>query len=307
MENYYKILGLSPDANLQEVKKAYRRLALKYHPDLQSGNEDYFKKIVEAYEMIRSHIDSRSSRREMSPEELVRFYELLKAAAEEKAKQKAFARAARVRAKKIEDQNRAYSIAVYSLIGILVLAFFSYKSYFWFNDYQINRNPAETMAKVVGIENHRVVYTFEVEDEVYEERAYVKGSGVIMYASNGMPLKLGDEFVLRYRKDKPGYHDLNTYSVASHTFNRYIDLASAAILQYSYNKMEEEPDLIKKVEARCMAYLIYQKFGIEGLASCYHFDTHPFDHFKDNSLSWYFFWDKDEVKEIREACRIRKA
>ncbi|WP_210758320.1 J domain-containing protein [Croceimicrobium hydrocarbonivorans] len=307
MENYFKILGLSPDADLQEVKKAYRRLALKYHPDLQSGNEEHFKKIVEAYEMIRSHIKSRSSRREMSPEELLRFYELLKAAAEEKAKQKAFERAARVRAKKIEDQNRAYSLAVYSLIGIVVLAFFSYKSYFWIIDYEIDSNPAQTMAKVVGIENHRVVYQFVVGDEVYEERAYVKGSGIKMYAANGMPLKIGDQFVLRYRKDDPYFHDLNTYSVASHTFNRYIDLASEAILQYSYNKMEEEPNLIKKVEARCMAYLIYQKFGIEGLASCYHFDTHPFDHFKDNSLSWYFFWDKDEVREIREACRIPQA
>ncbi|HBU68890.1 MAG TPA: molecular chaperone DnaJ [Elusimicrobia bacterium] len=53
--DYYEILGISKNASPDEVKAAYRQLALKYHPDKNSGNkeaEEKFKEINEAYEMI---------------------------------------------------------------------------------------------------------------------------------------------------------------------------------------------------------------------------------------------------------------
>jgi len=51
-EDYYKILGVKEDASSGEIKKAYRKLALKYHPDKNPGDkkaEERFKKISEAY------------------------------------------------------------------------------------------------------------------------------------------------------------------------------------------------------------------------------------------------------------------
>ncbi len=54
-EDYYRLLGVSPDAGKEEIKKAYRRLALKYHPDRNPGNpeaEEMFKKISEAYAVL---------------------------------------------------------------------------------------------------------------------------------------------------------------------------------------------------------------------------------------------------------------
>lgn len=54
--DYYEILGVSPDASLNEIKKAYRRLALKWHPDRHSDGkkeaEERFKEINEAYEIL---------------------------------------------------------------------------------------------------------------------------------------------------------------------------------------------------------------------------------------------------------------
>ncbi|MBI2026239.1 MAG: molecular chaperone DnaJ [Deltaproteobacteria bacterium] len=53
--DYYDILGISKNAPADEIKKAYRKLALKYHPDRNPGNkeaEEHFKEVSEAYEML---------------------------------------------------------------------------------------------------------------------------------------------------------------------------------------------------------------------------------------------------------------
>lgn len=55
-KDYYEILGVDRKASLEEIKKAYRNLAKKYHPDLNPNNrkeaEEKFKEIAEAYEVL---------------------------------------------------------------------------------------------------------------------------------------------------------------------------------------------------------------------------------------------------------------
>ena len=54
--DYYEVLGIEKNANEQELKQAYRKLALKYHPDKNKGNseaEEKFKEATEAYEILR--------------------------------------------------------------------------------------------------------------------------------------------------------------------------------------------------------------------------------------------------------------
>lgn len=56
MSDYYETLGISRDAELDDVKKAYRRLAMEHHPDRNKGSkeaEERFKSITEAYEVLR--------------------------------------------------------------------------------------------------------------------------------------------------------------------------------------------------------------------------------------------------------------
>jgi curved DNA-binding protein len=54
-KDYYQILGVGRDASEEAIKKAYRRLARKYHPDVskESGAEEHFKEVSEAYEVLR--------------------------------------------------------------------------------------------------------------------------------------------------------------------------------------------------------------------------------------------------------------
>jgi DnaJ-class molecular chaperone len=55
-EDYYKLLGISKGASADEIKKAYRKQAVKYHPDKNPGNkeaEEKFKEISQAYEVLK--------------------------------------------------------------------------------------------------------------------------------------------------------------------------------------------------------------------------------------------------------------
>jgi molecular chaperone DnaJ len=53
-EDYYKILEVNKDSDIENIKKAYKRLALKWHPDKNKSPEaeEMFKKIGEAYDVL---------------------------------------------------------------------------------------------------------------------------------------------------------------------------------------------------------------------------------------------------------------
>lgn len=53
-KNYYEILGVSVDSTNAEIKSAYRKLARKYHPDINKDEDaiSIFKNITEAYEVL---------------------------------------------------------------------------------------------------------------------------------------------------------------------------------------------------------------------------------------------------------------
>ena len=60
----YSVLGVSRDASMDEIKKAYRKLSRKYHPDANINNpnkeqaEEMFKQVQQAYDQIRRVSDT---------------------------------------------------------------------------------------------------------------------------------------------------------------------------------------------------------------------------------------------------------
>src|SRR5690242_2711334 len=51
--DYYEVLGVPKNASADEIKKAFRRLAVQHHPDKEGGDETKFKEINEAYEVLK--------------------------------------------------------------------------------------------------------------------------------------------------------------------------------------------------------------------------------------------------------------
>jgi curved DNA-binding protein CbpA len=76
MPSYYEILGVGPEASLDEIKRSFRSLAMRHHPDKNKNSEESrlrFMKIVEAYEVLsdansRRTYDGTSRISETSPD-----------------------------------------------------------------------------------------------------------------------------------------------------------------------------------------------------------------------------------------------
>ena len=132
---YYKILGVKPGALIADIKKAYRRKARQYHPDLnKSPNaKDPFIRVTEAYEFLLDHYNKKTARNESTAE----FYEEWAKYRQHRARQRAHAYT-RVRYKRFTDSNlyrttlildksRLFFNLIIS-IGIIIAAIYGYTS-----------------------------------------------------------------------------------------------------------------------------------------------------------------------------------
>ena len=59
MNNYYEILGVSKDATQDEIKKAYRKLAIQYHPDKNPDGADKFKEIAQRVNELEAKLQQK--------------------------------------------------------------------------------------------------------------------------------------------------------------------------------------------------------------------------------------------------------
>lgn len=71
--DYYSVLGLKPSASPQEIKRAYRQMVFRYHPDRNPGNDqaaEKFKQILDAYNILSDSAERAEYDAAMHPEEV---------------------------------------------------------------------------------------------------------------------------------------------------------------------------------------------------------------------------------------------
>src|SRR5687768_12507942 len=68
MRDYYEVLGVAPDAGAEEIKRAYRQLARRYHPDISGDDRGMaFKELARAYDVLRDPARRRHYDASLSP------------------------------------------------------------------------------------------------------------------------------------------------------------------------------------------------------------------------------------------------
>jgi molecular chaperone DnaJ len=81
--DYYEILGASPDASAEDIKKAYKKRAKEWHPDTASGSEVKFKSLVQAYKILNNQEarEKYDRQRNATPESFINRFSGFKGAA----------------------------------------------------------------------------------------------------------------------------------------------------------------------------------------------------------------------------------
>jgi len=309
MYHYYKILGLSPGATREQVKKAYRKLAMKYHPDHNPGEdaERKFMQITEAYEYLIGEQKQREAfkGKQFSDQERQMVYEILRQAAERRAKEKYRQRVREFRKRQEEAQGREFSKAIYILsIGLLV-GLSIWQGYLFYRDYKIDQDPVVTEAEVIGIGNKRMIYSFDTEDGEYRDRQFVSRVGIRMLADNGMPLKTGDRFEVRFNRTDPYYHKINFEKVSTATMQRYFRFTAERLKYAFYEDWKELSDSEREVVARCLTFLIFSDDQFDGLSNACFNDTSPLENLGSNSLTWWIMRHSDSFQENYTLCLNR--
>lgn len=303
MKRYYDILGLQEGASKKEIKQAYRKMAMRYHPDLNPGTESKtkFLEILEAYEYLMG-IRQMNQGKGLSYEDLQKFYELMKKAAEEKAKREYRQKVREFKREKERKQLLEYKRAAYILVAILVVSVAAWQGFRFYKGLVIDREPIIVEARVTGIGMKRMEYEFPTEDGIFKDHRYVSNNGIEMLSGNGMPLKTGDTFELVFARNKPSYHRVNFKKVSTETMARYFRMVTKRLMYLNYENWEGLSENEKQIRAACITTMVFSKHDFDGLSTIYFAEANVLENLSHNAMSWYFMKNSDEYAEILKVC-----
>lgn len=302
MRKYYQILGLEPGASQEEIKRAYRKMAMKYHPDVNPSPNarQRFTEILEAYEYLTG---VRKARKKVFTEaEKERFYDLMRKAAEEKAKAQYRERVRQFRKQREEQQNKEYQKGIIMFFAIIIIGIALWQGYRFYYNLMVNKQVSNTELQVVGIGNKRVIYQFVVGDSLIQDRRYVGRYQLNMLAGNGMPLKIGDQFEVIFSGSNPSYHKINYDKVSPETMRRYLRMTSEKLKTIYREDWQEIVDSEQNVRALCMSLLIFREYGFDGLGNVLFYDASFLSNFSHNSIRWRMMKDDEAFQDIYESC-----
>lgn len=296
MNRYYQILGLKPGASKAEVKRAYRKLALKYHPDVYKGENGQakFVEITEAYQVLT---EGKVKQVEQKPHHHSREESLRKA--REKARADMRRKYSEFKKKQEEEENEQFRVALYIFIGIIATVITASLSVSVYHKKQAYTNSDTTICRVVSLEQHsfRVLFSDGFHEHVTEHRA--SKAYQTLYYKNGMPLQVGQEFMIVYNKAKPKYSQVEGDLITERTLLSYHELTAPKIKRW----LTKEGRYYEGME-HCVFQRVYQRIGIEGLAQLFYYDEALIENLDNNTITFSSFKNQNEFQKILKECEF---
>lgn len=296
MNEYYKILGLQPGASKSDIKKAYRKLALKYHPDVYEGEgaQEKFVRITEAYQVLlgnrkfNSKVDNQTAQQEHEEN-------LRKARAKARADMRK--RYSEFKKRQEKEQNEQFTVAIFVFVGIILSILIVNVSVNYYHEQQAYVNSDTTICEIVDLESHnfKAIFSDGLNEHIVDQRASKAFN--TLYYENGMPLEIGQEYMIVYNTVEPEYFKIIGEHYTQATLISYLNLTKPKIKRWLM-----EDGLYQTGMEECVFQNVYRTMGIEAIAQLYYYDEALLDNFTNNAMTFSTFKNKSQIKDILNVC-----
>lgn len=299
--DYHKILGIEAGATQAEIKRAYRRLARKYHPDLNpaANAEQMFLMVKEAYEALSG---ADTARRQANRRAYEQWREEVRREARRQAQMrwKEFRR--QYMAARRKDVRQTVIMAISIVLGLTLLITGS----LMYEDWMIDRHKAVSVAYITAAKpgglGKNVHIRFEHKGQMLEQGMDESHTYKYVLAGNGMPVLAGHSFPVEFDSLDPSNFRLRYDQPTQKTLRSYLALAASRAEMLFAEQLREASAEEKDRFGECLAQRVYAKYGIDGLAYLFFHDEYVFENFSHNSLTYWFWSLKDGYRALVEGC-----
>lgn len=301
MVDLYQILGVSRTSSQAEIKKAYHRLALKYHPDTgeSTASAEMFHKINKAYQILSEPTRRDWYNHRLSSARSVQKYRNYR---RRKARAMAYARY-RYYAQKAAEQRQVsfwkrkdFLLAAVSLL-VIFLGVYLFND---MNSLMIKRHDTKTIGKVYSIFTDRTSgenlhYGYKPEDTILmqHESRPTGFTNDRLVSAKGIPIRGGYEFLVWYNPNHPSRSVMD--------FEHPTKRTKRQILNEAVQILEVKENLPKR-KAQCIVRFLYSRENLETIGHILCSDFNWFQNLSHNSITYRNLKNSDIWEKALKQC-----
>lgn len=309
IEEAYQVMGLAYGASWEDIKKRFRTLAKKWHPDKSehANAEQVFSNIAIAYERLEEW--ERANRPSPRQFKYADIEELARKKAEQQRKDAArraelYRRARLRKLKKEREQAKEYRVAIGILLAFLMIYFGGKTVSKEYENYLIEQDPGMAYARIYNQDQNVIYYAFEVDGQLYTDELHVQFSRNSNRSSNGLPLHLNDYFAVHYYREDPTYHELDFMSPHPNTLELYISKGQNNLMYLFPQSFQGMSSSDRQKSSRCLILTVFDSFGYEGLANLTYSGESFWMNWSNNRGTFESMVDDPEFAVCFNACSL---